>query len=435
MRLNKKYGFTIVELLIVVVVIAILAAIAILAFNGIQRRAGEAGLLADLKSSANKLEFFKIDNSDRYPVSLAAAGITDTTTARYQYTYNSETNAFCVTAFPVNSSLTSYFIDDQAGGVAAAGTCSGHTDPGQVLVTTYTQRTSLGTANWRAVDISGDGQKMVAVATTGFMRTSTNGGVSWTQQTGAGSRSWTGVAISDDGQTIVGVATTSTPVISTNGGSTWLTPAAAGSRSWEAVTISSDGTRIAAAATAQFGNYVHTSEDSGVTWTQRTSVGQSGWQSIDSSADGRYIIVLTGGGGSVRYSSDYGANWSSAPYASQSWWGAAISDNGQRMIAGPSSPTGVLRQSLDGGANWRNTDTPVAQWRGVDSSRDGSVIFGVNRNGGQLVYSLDAGSTWVYDEVISASVRYLACSADCQEIIIADAVSGYVYTGLLKASP
>lgn len=39
MKLNKQVGFTIVELLIVVVVIGILAAITIVAFNGVQNKA------------------------------------------------------------------------------------------------------------------------------------------------------------------------------------------------------------------------------------------------------------------------------------------------------------------------------------------------------------------------------------------------------------
>lgn len=40
--LHKHHGFTIVELLIVIVVIAILAAISVVAYNGIQNRAGTA---------------------------------------------------------------------------------------------------------------------------------------------------------------------------------------------------------------------------------------------------------------------------------------------------------------------------------------------------------------------------------------------------------
>lgn len=63
---NRSRGFTIVELLIVIVVIAILAAISIVAYNGIQNRAHSSSVETDLSSNAKKFEMFKIDNS-RYP--------------------------------------------------------------------------------------------------------------------------------------------------------------------------------------------------------------------------------------------------------------------------------------------------------------------------------------------------------------------------------
>lgn len=65
-RLPQK-GFTIVELLIVIVVIGILAAIVIVAFNGIQNRGYDTTLQSDLKSFKTKVEMFKIDNNDQYP--------------------------------------------------------------------------------------------------------------------------------------------------------------------------------------------------------------------------------------------------------------------------------------------------------------------------------------------------------------------------------
>lgn len=45
---KQKYGFTIVELLIVIVVIAILAAITIVAYNGIQTQARDSKIKSDL---------------------------------------------------------------------------------------------------------------------------------------------------------------------------------------------------------------------------------------------------------------------------------------------------------------------------------------------------------------------------------------------------
>lgn len=60
-------GFTIVELLIVVVVIAILAAITVVAYTGIQNRTHDSVVQSDLKSIAKKFEAYKIDNGV-YPV-------------------------------------------------------------------------------------------------------------------------------------------------------------------------------------------------------------------------------------------------------------------------------------------------------------------------------------------------------------------------------
>lgn len=52
-------GFTIVELLIVIVVIGILAAIVIVAYNGIQKRAMNTGRMSELKSWQKSFEAYK----------------------------------------------------------------------------------------------------------------------------------------------------------------------------------------------------------------------------------------------------------------------------------------------------------------------------------------------------------------------------------------
>lgn len=67
--LSKKYtpkGFTIVELLIVVVVIAILAAITVVSYNGITARSTNAALKTDLSTASKKIEQYQIENS-QYP--------------------------------------------------------------------------------------------------------------------------------------------------------------------------------------------------------------------------------------------------------------------------------------------------------------------------------------------------------------------------------
>lgn len=59
-------GFTIVELLIVIVVIGILAAITIVAYNGVQQRARDAQRQSDIQTIAKALEMYYIDNG-AYP--------------------------------------------------------------------------------------------------------------------------------------------------------------------------------------------------------------------------------------------------------------------------------------------------------------------------------------------------------------------------------
>lgn len=67
---NKSQGFTIVELLIVVVVIAILAAITIVSYNGITNKANASAAKSTAASLQKKIELYQADKG-RYPISLA----------------------------------------------------------------------------------------------------------------------------------------------------------------------------------------------------------------------------------------------------------------------------------------------------------------------------------------------------------------------------
>lgn len=74
LKQTKQRGFTIVELLIVVVIIAILAAITIVAYNGIQNRAKLSAAAAAAATIQKKMEAYAIDGSSAgtYPTTLAA---------------------------------------------------------------------------------------------------------------------------------------------------------------------------------------------------------------------------------------------------------------------------------------------------------------------------------------------------------------------------
>ncbi|MEO7904585.1 MAG: type II secretion system protein [Candidatus Saccharimonadales bacterium] len=69
--MKKNSGFTIVELLIVIVVIGILAAITIVAYNGVQARATTTKNQANAKEVQSKAEVFAADNDGAYPATAA----------------------------------------------------------------------------------------------------------------------------------------------------------------------------------------------------------------------------------------------------------------------------------------------------------------------------------------------------------------------------
>jgi len=75
---QKQSGFTIVELLIVIVVIAILAAITIVAYNGIQQRANNSRRVADIQAAAKAVNLYYAQNG-AYPISGTGA-VTDVRT-------------------------------------------------------------------------------------------------------------------------------------------------------------------------------------------------------------------------------------------------------------------------------------------------------------------------------------------------------------------
>ena len=71
---EKQKGFTIVELLIVVVVIAILAAITIVSYRGVQNQSYDSIVRSDLTTFSKQIENVKTDSpSNRYPDTLTSA--------------------------------------------------------------------------------------------------------------------------------------------------------------------------------------------------------------------------------------------------------------------------------------------------------------------------------------------------------------------------
>lgn len=121
---NKQTGFTIVELLIVIVVIAILAAITIVAYNGIQNRAKASWVQSEASQQAKKLAMWKVENNNTYPADLAAAQaagmlINNGDLTYTKYLVNSDASYYCATG---QIGTTKYSVTSSGSG-SAQGEC------------------------------------------------------------------------------------------------------------------------------------------------------------------------------------------------------------------------------------------------------------------------------------------------------------------------
>lgn len=158
MVLKVKQGFTIVELLIVVVVIAILAAVTIVAYNGIKDRAATTSMKSDLNAAAKKMELARVDNSENYPASFPA-GVTTSSGNVIQLTAVTDaTKSFCINAYGPGNKVASLSsggpIKDYLCPGATVGSAIGGTVPtaprGVNLATDFSTWTTSGGMSYNA---------------------------------------------------------------------------------------------------------------------------------------------------------------------------------------------------------------------------------------------------------------------------------------------
>ena len=130
-RGSRTTGFTIVELLIVVVVIGILAAVTIVAFNGVQNRAVEGVLKQDASGAYRQIENYRT-TAGEYPDTTNqvnnGTGVSVSGDTNVEYT--KLTDDFCLSVTSDRSDSLAFYIQGSTGSTVFNGVCTGHSGPG-----------------------------------------------------------------------------------------------------------------------------------------------------------------------------------------------------------------------------------------------------------------------------------------------------------------
>lgn len=424
---DKSHGFTIVELLIVIVVIGILVTITIVTYNGLQDKATAVAVKSDIKAASNQLDQDNaIDGS--YPASKESAnsgnGLKSSEGTNFEYSYVAADNSYCLTATSNRTNVPAYRISS-ANGTIEQGVCPGHLDPSIPDTGAYawTELTTAGSRTWSSVAMSDDGTKLVASVNNGYLYTSIDSGATWTQRTAPGNRAWSSVTSSADGVRLAASVRSGRILTSQDSGATWIERMGVSINNWQQVASSADGLRLVAVG----GCTPTMSTDGGANWSVISNASCLDWRVVSVSAAGT-TILMGAWDGSIKYSTNSGGSWT-AFRGGEAWNDpkVVVTRDASRYAIG----AGNLAVTANSGTSWDSAWFAWAGWSSIAASADGHKIVNAIPSNNLKTY-VDGTSAFV-DETRSGPRNWstTAISADGQKIV-AGVNGGYLYRGLQR---
>jgi len=389
-RQRTQRGFTIVELLIVVVVIAILAGITIVAFSGIRGRAIDTSLQSDLRNSQTAIRTAEIDGD----IPTDTSSFKASNGATYQYTYDNtgSPKTYCITA---TISSKSFYINHT--GSPTAGACPGHFNGGVAPTVTWAN-TTLASGQWQSAAVSDDGQKIMAVTyNSGAISGSQDGGATWsTNGSSSGTTTWYSIAGTPNGSVYYALRQNGAIMKSTNDGVTWTQASASTGTGAFANSIgaSSDGTTVA----VYRSNGISVSTNSGSTWALVGALPGGTATDMTLSDNGNYLYVISSNGSVYKnvYNGSAWGGWTDLPnMAVQATTSNSMIDtsaDGSKVYA---VTTSLFKASSDYGATGTTKTWPTNFVKGdIKASADGTRLIGRDSSG--FIYlSFDNADTWI----------------------------------------
>lgn len=122
MQSSKKRGFTIVELLVVIVIIAIIASILYFILSGWRVETARTEVQNDLKNLTTEIQQYRNFNNT-YPATLANLQYDNTSSVSISYTLRGD-GTYCINASSIPEPAVQYNVDSAVSANAVEGTCS-----------------------------------------------------------------------------------------------------------------------------------------------------------------------------------------------------------------------------------------------------------------------------------------------------------------------